>query len=167
MVGRRLLSWFVDYLVILAWLAILVVVVGLPSLAGWFDLDELWSNRVASDLAITVLTVVPLFSYLVVTESRPAHGTWGKRRAGLEVIEVDGAEASLGEVTTRNLVKVLPWQLGHMGAIRLAAGEAEAIGMAFSVSALVLLAAVAGPPLIGRRGIHEVTARTAVIARSG
>jgi uncharacterized RDD family membrane protein YckC len=123
MLARRLLSWFVDYLMILAWLGLLVLVVGLPSLAGWFDLDEVWSDRLSTDLAITVLTVVPLFAYLTVTESRSTHATLGKRRAGLEVATADGSVLSGGRVAMRNLTKGGSLAAGTHG---LGPGEAEA-----------------------------------------
>lgn len=162
--ASRIRSWFIDYLVILAWLVLLALVVGLPSLTEWFDLDDVWSDRVWSDLAITLLTVVPLFVYLTVTESRPTHATVGKRRAGLHVTRVDGAVAGTAAVALRNLVKVLPWQIGHMGTARIVTGEAEGLGVSLNISALVLLAVVAGPPLVARRGLHDVLAGTEVSA---
>lgn len=162
MLARRLKSWLVDYLVILAWLGLMAVVVGIPSLAGWFDLDEVWSSRISTDVAITLLTVVPLFVYLTVTESRSSHATLGKRRAGLKVTRADESQVETGWVALRNLVKVLPWQLGHMGSIRLLTAEGEGLAMALNVSALLLLAAVAGPALADRRGIHDLAADTAV-----
>jgi hypothetical protein len=78
------------------------------------------------------------------------------------VTRLDRSEVAGARVALRNLVKVLPWQLGHMGSVRLATGEAEGLGMALSVTALILFAAVAIPPLVGRRGMHDVVAGTAV-----
>lgn len=167
MLVRRLMSWLVDYVVILGWLAVLALVVGVPSVAGWWGLDRLWSDPIASDVAITVMTVVPLFGYLTVTESRPPHGTWGKRRAGLTVIAAAAPAFGTARAVVRNLVKVLPWQLGHMGAIRLAFGEAEILGMALGIGAMALGAMVVGPPLISRRGIHDVVAGSEVTPATG
>lgn len=82
---RRLLSWWWDYLLILAWLLLVVAVVGVPQLVGWWDLSSVWSNPAAADVAITVLTVVPYFLYLVLTEMRTPHATWGKRRVGWQL----------------------------------------------------------------------------------
>ena len=162
MLVRRLKSWLVDYLLILAWLVVIAVVVGLPSLSGWFNVDRVWADRASTDIAITLLTVVPLFIYLTLTESGSTHSTYGKRRGGIEVTRSDGSEVGSARVAVRNLVKVLPWQLGHMGSVRLATGEAEGLGMALNVAALMLVAAVAVPPIAGRRGLHDVTAGTTV-----
>lgn len=185
MTTRRLLSWWWDYLVVLAWLALTFLLVGLPGILGWLDLGAVWSRPVAADAAITVLTVVPYWLYLTLTEASPAHATWGKRREGLVVVAERGevtagrgeatagrgeATAGRGEVTVgrsavRNLVKALPWQLAHMGATRLAADAGQPLAMAFTSTSLVLLALVAAPALAGRRGLHDVLAGTAVRPR--
>lgn len=162
MVKRRLLSWIFDYLVILGWLIGLLVVVGIPSVLNWMNLDSIWSDRLATDVAITLLTVVPFFVYLVRTEASSAHATWGKRRAGLRVSGIGESEPGVGPVVRRNAVKVLPWQVGHMGAVRLATGEAEVLGMVLNLAAIALLAAVAGPPMFGIRGLHDIAGGTRV-----
>lgn len=117
---RRLLSWWWDYLAVLAWLLVVFLVVGLPMLLGWVDLEPVWSRQITADLAVTALTVVPYLVYLVRTEAGPANATWGKRRSGLVVEAADGSPTtSTGRIAVRNLVKVLPWQFGHaMNSIR-------------------------------------------------
>ncbi len=159
---RRVQSWLWDYLVLLGWLVVVFLVVGVPQLAGWFDLAGLWSGLVVSDIAITLLTVVPFLIYLSVTETGPRHATWGKRKVGLEVFGRRGGSSGPTPVWIRNIVKLLPWQLGHMGVEVLIRNGDSATGMVFSVASLVLLVAVAGPPLAGRRGMHDVIAGTVV-----
>lgn len=46
--------------------------------------------------------------------------------------------------------------------MRLAAGEPEALGLQLSLVAMALFALVAGPPLLGARGLHDLAAGTAV-----
>lgn len=96
---------------------------GVPQLAGRLDLAGIWTNQAAAGVAITVVTVVPYFIYLFVTEAKPPHVTWGKRRANLAVMDTTGGPPSPRGVLIRNLVKVAPWQLGHMGSLRLATSE--------------------------------------------
>lgn len=153
----------------LAWLLVIVVAVGLPTLLGWVDLAPIWSRPVAADLAVTVLTVVPFLVYLVRTEAGPARATWGKRRSGLVVEATDGPPAGTASIVLRNVIKVLPWQLGHMAAMRFSSGASGAdiaLAVVFDVASLTLLALVMGPPLLGRRGLHELIAGTAVRAAS-
>ena len=160
MAARRLRSWLWDYLVILAGVAGVFVVVGVPTLLGWIDARGVWESRIGSDVAITVLTVVPTLGYLTITEAGRDHATWGKRRSGLRLAD----EPSFGRVLGRNAIKLLPWQFGHLAATRFAtAPEATASATLFFVVSMVLLAAVALPPLLGRRGAHEVASGTRVV----
>jgi uncharacterized RDD family membrane protein YckC len=109
-----------------------------------------------------VITVVPYFLYLVITESGPAHATWGKRRSHLVVECADGSPAPPSHIVVRNLVKVLPWQLGHMSALRFATGAQLGLAAVFFSMCLILLVGVAGPVLAGRRGLHDRIAGTSV-----
>jgi uncharacterized RDD family membrane protein YckC len=161
--GRRFLSWLWDYLVIVTWLVIVFVFVGLPQILGWIDLSPVWTDQNASDVGITLLTLLPYFIYLYRTEVSDRHATWGKRREGIEVTGEQGTAPGRGRVATRNLVKVLPWQLGHMGTTRLVATEeVTTIALTFEVASLLLLAAIVIPILFRRRGIHDLMAGTTV-----
>lgn len=155
-------NWAWDYLVILGLIGIVFVVFGLPMLLGWLDLAAIWSDRTLSDVAITVLTVIPTLVYFTATEAGPRHATWGKRKSGLRVA-ADG-EPLVGAALVRNIVKLLPWQFGHLAATRFAtAPEATTSATVFFVVSMVLLAAVALPPLFGKRGLHEVASGTTVV----
>lgn len=160
---RRLISWWWDYVVVLSWLIVVFVLLGLPTLLGWVDLEPVWSRQITADLAVTLLTVVPYLVYLVLTERGPARATWGKRRSGLVVETADGSAGGTRRIVIRNVVKVLPWQLGHMAAMRFAAGAASfRPAAAFYSASLVLLVMVAGPAIVGRRGLHDTIAGTVV-----
>jgi uncharacterized RDD family membrane protein YckC len=162
---RRLASWWWDYLVVVAWLLVVFVMVGVPTLLQLIDLRWLWSSPALADVASALLTVVPYLLYLVGTEGGSTHATLGKRRAGLRVVAPDGTPPTLRQVVLRNVVKVAPWQLGHMAAFRFATGNSpSAAAIALDALALVLLVAVAGPPLARRRGLHDVVAGTTVQA---
>lgn len=163
---RRLLSWWWDYLVVLAWLLAVFVVIGLPTLLGWASPEAVWTRPVAADLAVTVLTVLPYLVYLVRTESGPAHATWGKRRGGLVVGAEGGPHVGAARATIRNVIKVLPWQFGHMAAMRFSVGVDLGSATILNAAALILLALVMGPPLAGRRGLHDLIAGTTVRAAS-
>lgn len=173
----RATSWVLDYLVVLAWLGVVLVVLGLPTLAGWVDLSAVWSRWWAADIAVTVLTVLPYLAYLVGAEAGPRRATWGKRRTGLAVapLAATGPDDGTGRrglrlrrVVVRNVVKVLPWQLGHMSAMRFATSTGDVVPPAALVmyaGSTLLLLAVAVPPVLGRRGLHDVLAATEVVPR--
>lgn len=71
------------------------------------------------------------------------------------------------DVLLRNVVKVAPWQLGHMAALRFihAGDQPPASAISSNVLSMTLLVAVAGPPLVHRRGLHDLLAGTAVVVR--
>jgi uncharacterized RDD family membrane protein YckC len=81
----RLVSWWWDYVLIVAWLTVVFVLIGIPQLIGWWDFSAIWADHLSPDVAITILAVVPYFLYLVLSEGGGPHATWGKRRAGLVV----------------------------------------------------------------------------------
>lgn len=160
--GRRMRSWAWDYFVVLGWLLIVLLCFGPVTAAGWIDMSPVMARPVAGDLFVTALTVLPYLLYLVRTEVGPAHATWGKRRSGLVVARACGAAPSARSIVVRNVIKVLPWQLGHMAATRFALGTGTVTAVVADVLSIALLAAVAGPPLWRRRGVHDLLAGTAV-----
>ncbi len=167
MMRRRLLSWLWDYLVVIGLLLVVLIVVGVPTLLGWLHLGGVWDNLALSDIAITLLTVLPFLIYLASTESGARHATWGKRRTGLGVFDRNGHPPQTGAVWVRNIVKLSPWQLAHMGVESLIRNGHSTVGIVFYVTSLVLLVTVAGPPLLDRRGMHDVIAGTVVQRTSG
>ena len=163
--GTRLTSWWWDYLLIVGWLILVFLVVGLPQLIGWWDLSAIWTDPISADVAITLLTVVPYFLYLVLTEWNSPHATWGKRRTRIMVSTRVGGAPGGGRVVTRELVKVLPWQLGHMGTTRLVtSNDPTTAAIVMQIASLTLLVLVVGPILFGRRGLHDVLASTKVVS---
>lgn len=162
---RRVASWGWDYLVVLVWLAVVFIAIGIPQLAGWLDLSGIWSRPAAADVAVTCLTVVPYLAYLVVTEAGSTRATLGKQRTRLAVYGPAG-HLALWRVVVRNGVKVLPWQLGHMSAMRFAVTEAvTGFAVAVFIASMVVLALVVVPVLLGSRGFHDRAAGTEVRTR--
>lgn len=148
----------------LAWLTVVFVVVGVPQLLGWIDLAWVWSRPLAADVAVTFLTVAPFLGYLTMTEAGPTRATWGKRRVGLAIHDPEGT-VTFGQVLVRNTIKVLPWQFGHMSAMRFSVfGASTSYAVLMFVSSVVLLAAMVLPALAGRTGLHDRASGTRVRA---
>ena len=167
-ISHRLASWGWDYLVILGWLLLVFLLVGLPQILDWIDLTPVWTDQNSADAGITILTVLPYFAYLFLTELKRPHATWGKRKAGIVVAGRDEAPLRGGSVLIRNLVKVMPWQLGHMGTMRLATtSEVTTTAIALEVSSLTLLALIVVPIFLRRRGVHDLLAGTQVTTTRG
>lgn len=160
----RVRSWLLDWLVVGAWLGVLAVL-GLllrPLLPAGEVGTTTGGELLLADLLITVGTVVPYLIYLALTESSARRATLGKRWAGLHVATLDGSRPGPGAVWLRNLVKVLAWQLGHLGFTRAMFETQVGLGIGLSVAGTVLGLACALPALAGARGLHDVCARTRV-----
>lgn len=153
----RVRSWLGDWVVIGVWIGLLTavgaVVVPLLELPGVASASV--RELLVADVVFALLTVVPWWCYLSVTESSRRRATLGKRWAGLVVADAAGGTAGAGAVWLRNLVKATPWQLAHLGVSRMIYELQLGLGMAFLVASLLLLAACAGPALTGGRGVHD------------
>lgn len=110
--GPRFLALFYDWLLTCLYLICL-------ALAAWGYYNfvhgsiPVFTEKRAHWIAF-LTSVLPAALYCIWTEASAKHATPGKRNTGLKVIFA-------GNVLTgsiiRNLVKFLPWQLGHMAAI--------------------------------------------------
>lgn len=165
----RVRSWLLDWLVVGAWLGVLAVI-GLlvrpllsPDDGGG---STTMRDLVVADLLITVATVLPYLLYLVLTESSSRRATLGKRWAGLRVVAADGSSPATSAVWVRNLVKVLSWQLGHLGFTRGMFEIQVGLGIGLAIAGTLLGLACAVPALVGGRGIHDTLARTRVERRT-
>ncbi|MGH2116036.1 RDD family protein [Aerococcus urinaeequi] len=108
---NRLKELFIDYIVILLYLVLLFVVMmavyylffnGIP------QMNELESQLIA--LFTSVIPIILIFAYLDYSKD----GSIGKRKAGLKLVY---KHKSFQASFIRNLIKFLPWQLGHMSTI--------------------------------------------------
>jgi uncharacterized RDD family membrane protein YckC len=161
---RRVVALGWDYLLIVGWRALLA---GL-SLLGLRPLDRLaGAPLVVADLAITGLSVLPVWVYLVVTEAGTAQATWGKRRAKL-IVAAGSGRAGLVRVMARNAVKLLPWELAHLAVLRFWTGEDDSV---VAVVALVLCYGLVGATvalMLLRRdqaALHDLVTGTRVVTR--
>ena len=111
---RRLAALGLDYLVILAWMAVLGAASALVFLVRGELPDTLGTlGPLGSQLVYFLLLTFVVGSYLYLTESGAHHASWGKRRMGLEVARADGAVPGRRMILLRTIVKLLPWEGAH------------------------------------------------------
>jgi uncharacterized RDD family membrane protein YckC len=120
----------------------------------------------AVDLAVFAMTVLPVGSYLAVTEAGPRQATAGKRWQGLCVTTSAGRRIGWRRALIRNGVKLLPWQLGHLAAARWFRGvdPSAPVWAAYWLSLAMATASVA-VALRDRQGraLHDLVAGTRVV----
>lgn len=108
-IKRSVKEWAIDYLIII----LLLVAVAIIFSIIYFvmgripEVTELQSNVLA--FFTSIVPVIILFSY---TDYHG--GSYGKKRAGIELMFEDRTAA---KALLRNIIKFIPWQLGHMSTI--------------------------------------------------
>lgn len=161
-VGRRVRASLGDLVPIAAWFALLtaagaVVRPVLP--AGGVPLP-------AVDLAVFLVTVLPVGLYLAAGEAGACGASRGKRWAGLRVVTADGGRPSARRVAVRTAVKLLPWQLAHVAVARLILDVDDPVvtwttyGLSLTLLLLSVTAALRDPH---RRALHDRWAGTRVV----
>ncbi len=111
---RRLIAFALDYLVISAYLVVLVAfafVIRLTPLAEPFG--GLFANPLSAELSAFVLLVLPVVLYFALFEASERQGTWGKQRLGLKVTDAQGRRLTVPRSLARSLLKFIPWELTH------------------------------------------------------
>ncbi|HSF26953.1 MAG TPA: RDD family protein [Actinomycetes bacterium] len=155
-----------DLLAIAGWLGVLTVA-GLLLRPLLTRLAE--APMPAVDALVLAATVLPVWTYLTVTEAGPAHASWGKRRVGLQVVcSHDGAGPGFARSAIRNAVKLAPWQLAHFAVVRLAAGDTSAtVAVTDVLSLLIPVVSLVMAWRDGRRrSLHDRIAGTTVVTRA-
>lgn len=113
-IWRRFVAFLLDYLIISAYLVLLVIVgggLGRGPLRGVFQ--GMFADPNRSELSAFLLLVFPVILYFALFEHSSWQGTWGKRKMGLGVTDVHGGRVSLPRSFARSVLKFVPWELTH------------------------------------------------------
>lgn len=107
---KRLIAVGIDYLVIIGFLVILFALFSIFYLVFLDGVPEY--SSLESQLLATFTSVIPIIFIFTYLES--SGKSFGKNKAGLTIhfTRSKGKSALI-----RNIIKFLPWQLGHMGTI--------------------------------------------------
>lgn len=170
--GARIVAFALDYLLFTLYLTA-TAAVGIALTLG--PLGEAWQAALRVPWRMHLLafatTVLPLTLYFAVTESGQHGASWGKRRRGLRVEALDGAQASFGRSLLRNAVKFLPWHLAHTAMLAIPGFPMQVRAVpTWTVVALCAVWIVVGVYLVGltrwagSRPLYDRIAGTRVVA---
>ena len=112
---RRFVALLIDYLVIGAGYAILLIAFGVR-----FSQVEGTNNFFAAGSAVTavcMISIVGSWLYFALMESSKNQGTLGKMVLGLRVTDLDGHRINFGRATGRFLARLLSWMTMSIGYI--------------------------------------------------
>lgn len=113
--GKRLRAFAFDYLLICGYIVLLTAVtMAIIGIGGFLGLALHWpENPILADLMAFVTLVLPVILYFTLQECSSKQSTWGKRKAGIRVVNADGGTLTRWQAIIRSLVKMIPWQIGH------------------------------------------------------
>ena len=139
---KRMIEFLFDYLFILAYLVLLflssmliyIIFFILPPEEIMSSMMMIEFTEIQSQWLVFFTSVLPitlLFTFLDYKND----GSFGKVKAGLELVyQKKTVQASL----IRNVIKFLPWQLGHMGTIHGLYSDFDVVSIILSNSATLL-----------------------------
>ena len=113
--AKRLKAFAFDYLIICGYIIMLTVAtIAVIQIAGFMGLSLRWpENPLLADLMAFVTLILPVILYFTLQEGSPKQATWGKRKAGIRVVNANGETLTRLQAFIRSLVKLLPWQIAH------------------------------------------------------
>ncbi|NNE26512.1 MAG: RDD family protein [Saprospiraceae bacterium] len=79
--------------------------------------DSWFESSVNMQLYVLVTISIPVWIYFAYFDSEKSKGTIGKRLFKLSVEDVDGQRITFGRSMGRTLLKLLPWEMAHVGVI--------------------------------------------------
>ena len=160
---KRMMEFLFDYLFILAYLVLLFIgsmliyIIFFNGVPEFTEIQSQWLVFFTSVLPITLL-----FTFLDYKDN----GSFGKVKAGLELVfQKKIVQASL----IRNVIKFLPWQLGHMGTIHGFYSDFDMLSISLSISATSLAVSLLAMTVFrkDKRHLGELLAHTQVQPKEG
>ena len=171
--GRRLLALLVDYVLIIAYMAVVAIVGLLAALVTGGFLDWLVLGTLGAELLWFLVLVLPVAMYLYLGEASSHQATVGKRLLKLRVVVAGtGARPSRVRILVRTVIKLIPWEFAHFFVWQAAASAGLAV---FPLWISIGIAAANLLPLFylvcllvqrDKRGPHDLVAGTRVVIAS-
>jgi uncharacterized RDD family membrane protein YckC len=79
--------------------------------------EEWFKESINLQLYVTLSISLPVWLYFAYFDSKMSNGTFGKRLFRLSVNSISGQKISFGKSLSRSILKLLPWELAHIGVI--------------------------------------------------
>lgn len=163
---RRTVAYLIDVTILMV--AVQGFQWGLMTLTGGFPFEWLTARNNGWLIYGWVFATVsvPIWFYFLLQERSPRRATLGKRLLGLRVASVTDRPLGWGQVLTRTVLKLIPWEIYHLSfmlPVPLLSDLAPSFRPGFVVGGVVLLLyllVLVQPPR--QQSIHDLVARTRV-----
>ena len=112
---KRLVAFGFDFLLIFAYILILLGIgFGITATLGPLgQIHAVFASPVFRDVAAFLILILPVILYFTLQESSSRQATWGKRKAGIQVVNTRGTRLTRKRAFVRSILKFLPWQIAH------------------------------------------------------
>ncbi|WP_026691761.1 RDD family protein [Alteribacter aurantiacus] len=159
----RFKAFMIDYIVILIYLSgLLVVSLFLyPSIQQLFN-GSLFMNQLFGFLLVTL----PISVYFIISDSKIGTQSFGKRKSGIRVVDMNGEPLSVSHNALRTVLKFLPWELSHFAVYRFSAGGEVALslylltGVIYTLIFIYIVTAIFSKR---RQSLYDFVLRTQVV----
>lgn len=109
----RIRAFAIDYLVIVAYLALLTALVWTINLVFPDISQALFDDPLSGQITIIAVFTMPVTLYFAMFDSSLWQATLGKRWRNLRVIRLNGESLDRKRALGRELLKFIPWELAH------------------------------------------------------
>lgn len=155
---KRFLALLLDWGFISIYLVLLMSFTLIITAIFSFDLSM---SSIQLQFLAFFTSVLPITCYFIYREIRYS-STWGKEKTGL-VVKTKTKKA----IIFRNILKFLPWQLGHMSTIRGIYHAYDALAIIYSTLSLLLVAIYVISFVLSKQGktVLDYVTKTYVIKK--
>ena len=109
----RIQAFAIDYLVILAYLALLTALMWIINSVSLDISQELFDDALSGQSVIFLVFTIPVILYFALFNSSLWQATPGKRWRNLRVIRPNGESLDRKRALGREILKFIPWELAH------------------------------------------------------
>ncbi|MDW3647132.1 MAG: RDD family protein [Bacteroidia bacterium] len=116
---KRSLAYWIDCIIAFAIVMLFIQQLILVKIRGYIGIDKDWFQD-AWNMEIYVLLSIslPVWLYFAFQDSSTKKGSLGKKWMKLAVTQLEnGKKLSFAKALSRTLLKLLPWEIAHLGII--------------------------------------------------
>lgn len=150
---QRLIAFMYDYIFIAAYILLLlgIGVVVILKFGSLKKISQVFTPAFAKDAMAFLVLIFPVMLYFAYRESRPYLKSWGKFKAGIQVVNASGNPLTFWQALLRSFLKFLPWQIAHTCIFQIRAVEPGStayqltlvgFGLVYALIGIYLLSAV-------------------------
>ena len=115
---KRTAAYFIDCVIVFGAVMLVLQWAILSNLRESIGITNEWFESSINMQAYVLLTIsIPVWIYFAYFDSSKSTGTFGKRIMRLILTDIELKKISLGKSFIRTILKLLPWELAHIGVI--------------------------------------------------